>query len=115
MTRRSRRDADIGVFINRSSNFTVGTRPGPEVDPPRPPQKAPEYVLRTYTGQVLEGAMPVPGRIQGDLVWGIALVQREGEASMFTATLDSNIVRFEHRDFETVNGAHATVSYLAAM
>jgi hypothetical protein len=117
MTRRTRRDSDIGVFINRSRNFSVGGNPRPEREcdePTHSPPKPAELVLRTFTGQVLEGVMPVPGRIQGALVWGIALVQRDGETSFFTAMLDSNIVRFEPRDLEAVNGSHATVSYLAA-
>lgn len=115
--RRPRRDAGIGVYINRSSNFSVGsgTRTEDDEKPSAPPTKAPPgYVLRTYTGQVLEGVMLVPGRIHGDLVFGVALVQRDGESSLFTVRRDGNMVRFDVEDLETVNGAHATVSYLSA-
>lgn len=114
--RRSRRDAGIGVFINRSSNFSVGNaaHAQDEEKPSAPPKAPPGYVLRTYTGQVLEGVMLVPGRIHGDLVFGVALVQRGGESALFTVSRDGNTVRFDVEDLEAVNGAHATVSYLSA-
>lgn len=114
--RRPRRDSGIGVFINRSSNFSVGTAAHTQDDekPTAPPKAPPSYVLRTYTGQVLEGVMLVPGRIHGDLVFGVALVQREGESSLFTVRRDGNTVCFDVEDLEAVNGAHATVSYLSA-
>ena len=114
--RRPRRDTGIGVYINRSSNFSVGngTRTEDDEKPSAPPKTPPGYALRTYTGQVLEGVMLVPGRIHGDLVFGVALVQRDGESSLFTVSRDGNIVRFAVEDLEAVNGAHATVSYLSA-
>ncbi|MGP8432072.1 hypothetical protein ACT2FY_44835 [Paraburkholderia fungorum] len=111
---RSRRDADIGVFINRSSNFSVGAARPDDDEKPNPPPKTTEYVLRTFTGRVLEGVMLVPGRIHGDLIWGVALVQRDGESSLFTVTRSGNTVTFDADDFEAVNGAHASVSYLTA-
>lgn len=113
--RRPRRDADVGVFINRSSNFSVGGKTRPDDgEKPGPPPKATDYTLRTFTGQVLEGVMLVPGRIHGDLVWGVALVQHDGESSLFTVGRSGNTVIFDAEDFEAVNGAHATVSYLTA-
>lgn len=113
--RRPRRDADIGVFISRSSHFSVGGKARPEDDgKPNLPPKAVDYALRTYTGQVLEGVMLVPGRIHGDLMWGVALVQLDGESSLFTVSRDGNTVHFDAEDLEAVNGAYATVSYLTA-
>ena len=109
-----RRDGHIGVFINRSSQFTVGAQRFDDDEKPEPQPTPLKYQLRTYTGQVLEGVMLLPGRIQGDLVWGMALVLRAGEASLFTAHRDGNTVRFDADDFEAVNGAQATVSYLTA-
>lgn len=110
-----RRDASIGVYINRSSQFSVGAQRRDDEKDNKPQSNPLKYQLRTYTGQVLEGVMPLPGRIQGDLVWGTALVQRDGEASMVTARRDGNAVRFDDDDFEAVNGAQATVSYLTAI
>lgn len=115
------RDAGhIGVFITDSTNFTVGGRVadgdrGDQGDAPEPPRKPQRYRLRTFTGRVLEGQLIVPGTIAGDLLWGIALIQRGEETSIVTATLDGDAVLFDDEDFETVNGAHATVSYLTAI
>lgn len=119
-TRRELPDS-VGVLISHSSNFTVGGRKPPGVDddqeaPPDPPKKQPRrYRLRTFTGRVLEGQLMLPGEIAGDLLFGIAFVVRDDETSILTAALEGNAVLFDEADFETVAGAHATVSYLTAI
>lgn len=116
-----RREADhIGVLITNSTNFTVGGQAtdderGDQGGKPQPPRKPQRYSLRTFTGRVLEGQLIVPGTIAGDLLFGVALIQRGEETSIVTATLDGDAVLFDDEDLETVNGAHATVSYLTAI
>lgn len=113
------READsIGVLIKNSSNFTVGRREDDDDrgdQAPEPPCKQQRYRMRTFTGRVLEGQLIVPGAIAGDLLFDLALIQRGEETSIVTAALDGNTVLFDDEDFETVNGAKATVSYLTAI
>ncbi|MGP8432048.1 hypothetical protein [Paraburkholderia fungorum] len=84
-----------GVFINRSSNFSVGAARPDDDEKPNPPPKTTEYTCcaRSLAGCSRESCSCRAHPWRSHL--GRRAVQRDGESSLFTVTRSGNTVTFD--------------------